>query len=165
MIRFCAQHPTAANLLMIVFFAVGALSTPYILRETQPDFAPSEVEVRILYPGATAQEVEAVVCRRVEDAIDGINFVEEVRTDAREGVASIIVEMADNGDIQTFLGDIETEVDAIDDFPEEVEDSIISELARTDPVLSLLVSGPLSVPDLKAYSEDLRIGCRRQVFR
>jgi len=156
MIRFFAQHPTAANLLMIAFLVAGALTTPHILRETQPEFAPSEVEIRILYPGATAQEVEEVVCRRVEDAIDGINFVEEVRTDAREGLASTIVEMADDGDIQTFLRDIETEVNAIDDFPEEVEDPIILELGRTDPVMSLLISGPMSVPDLKAYSEDLK---------
>ena len=56
MIRFFTGHPTAANLLMIAFLVAGALTTPYILRETQPDFAPTEVEVRIRYPGATAQE-------------------------------------------------------------------------------------------------------------
>ena len=156
MIRFFTQHPTAANLLMIAFLVAGFLTTPYILRETQPDFAPSEVEIRILYRGATAQEVEEVVCRRVEDAIDGISFVKEVRADAREGVASIIVEMTPDGNIQTFIGDIETEVDAIDDFPEDVEDPIISERGRTDPVLSLLVSGPMSAPDLKTYAEDLK---------
>ena len=71
MIRFFAQHPTAANLLMIAFLVTGALTTPHILRETQPEFAPSEVEIRILYPGATAQEIEEVVGRRGEDAIDG----------------------------------------------------------------------------------------------
>jgi hydrophobic/amphiphilic exporter-1 (mainly G- bacteria), HAE1 family len=156
MIRFFTGHPTAANLLMIAFLVAGALTTPYILRETQPDFAPTEVEIRIRYPGATAQEVEEVVCRRVEDAIDGINFVEEVRSDAREGMASIIVEMSTDGDIQTFLSDIETEIDAIDDFPQEVERPVISQLGRTDPVLSVLVSGPMAVPDLKAYCEDLK---------
>jgi len=156
MIRFFTGHPTAANLLMIAFLVAGALTTPYILRETQPDFAPTEVEIRIRYPGATAQEVEEVVCRRVEDAIDGINFVEEVRSDAREGIASIIVEMSTDGDIQTFLSDIETEIDAIDDFPGEVERPIISQLGRTDAVLSVLVSGPMTVPDMKAYCEDLK---------
>ncbi len=156
MIRFLARHPTAANLLMIAFLAAGALSTPYILRETQPDFAPTEVEIRIPYPGATALEVEEAVCRRVEDAIDGINFVAEVRSDAREGFASIVVEMDPQGDIQTFLSDVETEVDAIDTFPGEVEAPVIWELGRTDPVMSLLVSGPLSVPDLKTYAEDLK---------
>lgn len=156
MIGFFAQHPTAANLMMIGFLVAGALTMPSILRETQPDFAPTEVEIRIAYPGAAAEEVEEVVGRRVEDVIDGINHVKEVRTDAREGIASIIVEMDAEGNIQTFLRDIETEIDTIDDFPEKVEEPVISELGRTDPVMSLLVSGPMSDPDLKIYCENLK---------
>ena len=156
MIRFFAGHPTAANLFMIVFLVAGGLTMPHILRETQPDYAPTEVEIRIRYPGATAEEVEEGICRRVEDAIDGISFVREVRSDAREGLAAIVVEMTEQGDIQTFLSDIEGEVDAIDDFPEEVEEPVISELGRTDPVMSLLVSGPVSPPGLKAYCENLK---------
>jgi multidrug efflux pump subunit AcrB len=156
MIRFFTQHPTAANLLMVVFLVAGALATPLIIRETQPDFAPSEVEVRILYPGATAEEVEEVVCRRVEDAVDGVDFVAEVRADAREGMAAIVVEMAPGGDIQRFLNDIETVIEGIDDFPREVEPPIITELGRTDPVVSVLVSGPVSTSDLKNYAEDIK---------
>ena len=156
MIRFFTRHPTAANLLMAAFLIAGALSIPRILRETQPHFAPSEVEIRIRYVGATAQEVEEVIGRRVEDAIDGISFVKEIRVDAREGVAAIVVEMDVKGDIQTFLRDIETGIDAIDDFPPQVENPIITELGRTDPVLSLLVSGPMELIDLKAYAEDLK---------
>lgn len=156
MIRFLIRHPTAANLLMILFLVAGALSARLIIRETQPDFAPREVEVRIPYPGATAREVEEVVCRRVEDAVDGIDFLVEVRADAREGVASIVVEMDSGGDILRFLSDIETAVDSIDDFPREVEDPIITELGRTDPVVSVMAAGPMSAPDLKAYAEDLK---------
>lgn len=156
MIRFFTGHPTAANLLMIAFIVCGAISLPHILRETQPDFSPTEVEIRIQYPGATAQEVEEVIGLRVEEALDGISFVKEVRTDAREGLASIIVEMDNQGDIQTFLRDIETEIDAIDDFPQEVERPTIYERGRTDAVLSVLVSGLLTDLDLKAYCEDLK---------
>ena len=156
MIRFFAGHPTAANLLMLAFLIAGILSVPRILRETQPDFAPSEVEIRIAYPGATAQEVADVICRRVEDAMDSVTFIEETRADAREGVAVIVLEMASDGDFQIFKDDIETQVDTIDDFPEEVEEPVIRELGRTDPVISLLVSGPLSPADLKTYAENLK---------
>lgn len=156
MIRFFTRHPTAANLLMAAFLIAGALSAPRILRETQPHFAPSEVEIRIRYAGATAQEVEEVIGRRVEDAVDGISFVKEIRVDAREGMAAIVVEMDLKGDIQTFLRDIETGIDAIDDFPPQVENPVITELGRTDSVLSLLVSGPMYLTDLKAYAEDLK---------
>lgn len=156
MIDFFARHPTAANLLMALLWAMGIVALPAIQRETMPDFSPSEVEIRALYPGANAEEVEEAVCLRLEDALDGIEDVAEIRADAREGVAAVTVKMAETGHFQTFLGDIEKAVDSIDDFPDQVEDPVITELGKTDLVLSIMVSGPMSVPDLKAYCEDLK---------
>jgi multidrug efflux pump subunit AcrB len=70
--------------------------------------------------------------------------------------STTVVEIAAAGDIQTFIRDIETGIDAIDDFPKEVEPPVIQELGKTDPVLSVLVSGPMDLPDLKAYCEDFK---------
>ena len=156
MIRFFGEHPTAANLLMIIFVVMGVLSLSNLRRETFPDTTPSEVEVRVLYPGATAEEVEETVCQRVEDAIDGVKFVKELRSDVRESVATIVAEMEDNGNFQTFINDIQTEIDAIDDFPENVEEPIVTQLGTTEQVLSLVVSGPMNPSNLKAYCEDLK---------
>ena len=47
MIRFFAAHPTAANLLMLMFFVMGLVSLPTLRRETLPDFTAQEVEVRL----------------------------------------------------------------------------------------------------------------------
>ncbi|MFA6931542.1 MAG: efflux RND transporter permease subunit [Lentisphaeria bacterium] len=156
MIRFFAGHPTAANLLMALFLIAGLISLPHVLRETMPDFAPSEVEIRLIYPGANAEEVEEAVAQRVEDALDDVNYVHEIRSDCREGLAIINVEMDEDGDFSTFFNDIERGVGAIDDFPDDVEEPVIEELNRTDLVLSLLISGPLGLSDLKAYAEDLK---------
>ena len=38
MIRYFAGHPTAANLLMIAFLAMGLIGLPNLKRETFPDF-------------------------------------------------------------------------------------------------------------------------------
>ncbi|MCG8448746.1 MAG: efflux RND transporter permease subunit, partial [Pirellulales bacterium] len=156
MIRFFGEHPTAANLLMAIFVVLGVLSLPSMRRETFPDTTPSEVEVRVPYPGATAEEVEETVCQRVEDAVDGVKFVKELRSDARQNMASIVAEMEDGGDFQIFLNDIQTEVDAIDDFPADVEMPIVTQLGTTDQVLSLVVSGPMDPSSLKAYCEALK---------
>ncbi len=156
MIRFFTTHPTAANLLMLVFVVVGIITFRNLRRETFPDFTVPEVEVRVVYPGATAPEVEDVVCRRVEDVLDGIKYVKEIRSDAREGVAIITVEMEEGGDFAEFKDDIETEVATIDDFPDDVEDPVIKQLGTTELVLSLIVTGPMEPRDLKAYCEDLK---------
>jgi multidrug efflux pump subunit AcrB len=156
MIRFFGEHPTAANLLMIIFACMGLFTISSLRRQTFPEFIPAEVEIRIIYPGATAEKVEETICRRVEDAIDGVNFVEEIRAEAREGMARIVVEMKENENFQMFLDDIQTEVNAIDDFPDEIETPVVRALGQTDPVVTLAVSGPMRLPDLKAYCEDLK---------
>lgn len=156
MIRYFARHPTGANLLTLLFVAMGLFSVRDLRRETLPDFTPAEVEVRVPYPGATAEEVDEVVCQRVADALDGVKFLRELRTEAREGHGIITAEMEEEGDFQTFKDEVDTEVAAIDDFPSDVEDPIIKQLGTTELVLAILVSGPMTAPDLKVYSEHLK---------
>lgn len=156
MIRYFAKHPTAANLLMLFFFVIGAVSIPSLRRETFPDFSEDKVQVTVVYPGATAEDVEDAICRRIEDAVDGISYVKEITSESQEGMGSVIIEMESGGDMSTFLMDIKTEVDAIDDFPAQAEDPVVKELNRTDAVVSVAVAGPMAETDLKNYCEDLK---------
>jgi hydrophobic/amphiphilic exporter-1 (mainly G- bacteria), HAE1 family len=155
-IRLFAKHPTAANLLMLAFLAAGLFSMGSLRRETFPDFAASELEIRVVYPGATADEIEEAICQRVEDAIDGVKFVKELRADAREGVGIVTVEMDETGEFSTFKDDVESAVVAIDDFPADAVDPVITQLNTTELVLALLVSGAMPATDLKAYCEDMK---------
>ncbi len=155
-LRLFAAHPTAPTLFMALFFFVGVLSFPGLVRETFPDFASTEVEISIPYPGATAEEVEQGVCLRVEEALEELSDVVEVRSEAREGIARIVAEMHENGDADRFLTDVKTEVEAISNFPDEAEKPVIKQLGRTDLVVSIAVTGPMSVPDLKAYTEGVK---------
>ena len=126
-IRAFAKHPTAANLLMLGLIVMGVVALPKMQRETFPEFGAHKVRISIVYPGATADQVEEAICVRVEDAISGVGFVEEVVAEAREGVGQIVVEMSEGGDEVEFLNELETEVNAIDDFPDRVEDPVLRE--------------------------------------
>lgn len=83
MIERFTRHPTASNLLMLLCLSASLYMMPQLQRETLPDFAASEIEIRIPFPGATAEEVEEVVSQRVEDAFDRVTFIKELRAEAR----------------------------------------------------------------------------------
>ena len=156
MIRFFASHATAANLLMAGFLLVGMLALPGLQRASMPDFTATTVEVRVPYPGATAADVEAAICRRVEEAVESLEDVSEVRSEARDGYGSITLEMREGGDPVTFLTDIKTDVEAITNFPDRAESPTVRPLLRTDRVVSVAVTGDMSVSALKAYCEHLK---------
>lgn len=153
MLRFFTAHPTAANLLMIILLAMGFLTISKLQRETFPDFAASKVQIIVPYPGAAPADVEEAVCGRIEDALDGVENLVEVRCEALENQARAVAEMRDGEDLQQFIDDVTSDVEAIVDFPEQTEDPVIATLNRTDAVVSVAITGNMSVADLKAYAE------------
>ena len=109
MIRYFAGHPTASNLLMIGLLLIGAFSASSIKRETFPEIPARNVEILVVYPGATPEEVEEAICQRIEDAVESIKNIEETRCDARENRGAATVKMVEGKSFDDFLNDIKTE--------------------------------------------------------
>ncbi len=156
MLRYLAAHPTAANLIMLMLMALGITALPNIKRETFPDSRPVKVEARVVWPGASPVDVEESICQRLEEAVSGIAYLKEKQCEALEGLGHLVVEMDDKGDENRFINDIKTEVDAIDDFPDQTERAVISQMNRFDHVVSVAVTAETTQTHLKSYAEDLK---------
>ncbi|WP_144394686.1 efflux RND transporter permease subunit [Pleionea sediminis] len=156
MIRFFAAHPTAANLLMILFLALGISVLPDLKRETFPLINSWKVEVRVAYPGATPQDVELEICKPLEDAFDGISFIDEKVCQARQNLGLMTVKMLEQGDFEQFKDDIKTAVDGINGFPAQSEPPVVKELGRTQNVVAIAITADLSQPELKTLAEQVK---------
>ncbi|MHC2069776.1 efflux RND transporter permease subunit [Bremerella sp. T1] len=156
MIDFFAKHPTAANLLMIIMLAAGLLSIGSLRRETFPDVAPVVVQVLVPFPGATAEEVEDTILHRLENSLEGVLYLKEMKARAQPSVGTVELEMVDGGEYQAFRNEIDNAISGINDFPEDAEAPVTTRLNVRQPVLDLLVSGPVDAVSLKRYCEDLR---------
>ncbi|MDO6640359.1 efflux RND transporter permease subunit [Shewanella sp. 5_MG-2023] len=156
MINFFTRHPTIANLMMLAFFVMGLSSIGNIKRETFPEFSPPYIIASVVYPGASPAEVEESLCLRMEDAIDGLSNIEEVKCDAQEGIASLTVKLNGEADIGRSLVDIQTEINAIKDFPAQIDPPTVKELDWAEPVVDIAIAADASLPHLKSYAEDLK---------
>ncbi|SFD80666.1 Multidrug efflux pump subunit AcrB [Thiohalospira halophila DSM 15071] len=155
MIRWFAGHPTAANLLLLVLLAAGLFAAPELQRETFPDYRPVEVSVEVAYRGATAADVEDEVCRRIHDAVKGVDRLDELTCTARDNRASAVATMAEGGASLRFLNEIDTEVAAITDLPERAEEPVVRELHRSDLVAAVAVAGDMPRDRLEDYAHRL----------
>lgn len=156
MIRYFASHPTAANILMLVTIILGLIGLPKLQRDTFPVIPPTEIEIRTPYPGATPYEVEEAICFRIEDALDSIAELVEVRCDARENLAITTVQMREQGNIDIFYNDVKSQLDLITSFPDKVEASSVAKLERTAVVASIAITGDMSALHLKAYANKVK---------
>ncbi len=157
MLKWFADHPTAANLTMLAIILLGLVSLPNLQRETFPRIKNAKVTITVIYPGSTALEVEDAICRRIEDALESLSDLDEMTCDSSEGVGKATAEMTEGSDMPRFLDDVNAAIDAINDFPEQVEAPVIEESGRTDSVISIAITGPEDPVQLKAYAEDVKL--------
>ena len=155
-ISWFVHNKVAANLLMMILVAGGIIALPQLYLEEFPEVKVEAVQIRIPYLGAAPQEVESAVCIRVEEALEGTEGVDTVRSTASEGMCSIIAELVEGVDISKTANNIRSKVDAIDSFPAETERPITSEITVTATVLQLVVFGDTSEQGLKSLTQTIR---------
>jgi len=151
-IRYFVTHPTASNMIMLAIIVVGLAALPKLQRDTFPLIPATEVEIRASYPGATPADVEDAICQRVEDALDSVAGLIEVRCDARESVAITIAKLQEGGDMVEFFDDVKAQVEAISSFPARVEKPTVVKRERTASVATIAITGDMAPEDLKAYA-------------
>ena len=156
MIRYFAAHPTAANLFMGLLLLLGLVTLPSLKRETLPEIKRHEVEIQIVYAGATPLEVEQKVCRLLEEAMEGISFIDEIRCESRSSLAVATIKMQEYGDFFIFMDDIKSGVDEIDSFPLEIEEPVIRELGRTQEVVTVALTADIKAQELKDLAESIK---------
>jgi multidrug efflux pump subunit AcrB len=151
-----AGNSVAANLIMIICLIGGLIVGSHIKQEVFPDFDLDMVSVTVAYPGASPEEVEKGIILPIEEAVQGLDGVDDVTSSASEGSGSVVVEIVEGEDVQRLAQDIQSEVDGITSFPEDAEEPSVTIVSRKREVVSLALHGDQSDWVLRETAEDLR---------
>ena len=155
-ISWMAGHSVAANLLMLVFLIGGLLFMGQIKQEVFPEFEPDTVSISVAFPGASPEEVENGLLLAIEDALSGVDGINEIRATAKESLGTVIVEALSGADIQKLTQDIQKEVDRITTFPVDAEEPKITAVSRKRQVVSLVLYGKAEENVLHGLAEQVR---------
>ncbi|MGF1454038.1 MAG: efflux RND transporter permease subunit [Alphaproteobacteria bacterium] len=150
------RNGVAANLLMMFLVVSGLLSALTIKQMVFPEFSLDQVEVRVDYPGALPEEVEDSIIKRIEEQIEGIDGISEIRATAAEGIGVVIVEFSRGTDVQTKLDEIKSEVDRITSFPEDAEEPQVSERTNRSRVVEIALYGEVEPRILKDLADEAK---------
>ncbi len=154
--KWSINNRVTVNLIMVFIIAAGALTVTRMRREMLPQFTLDMVNVSVIYPGASPEEIEEGICIKIEERIKGIEGITRIFATAREDSGSVTVEVDTDADVRKVLDDIKTEVDRIDTFPEEAEEPVITEIVKRDPTITVAVYGDAAEKLLREVAENIR---------
>ena len=155
-----ARNTVFANILLLGVILAGVISAKLMIREMFPEFSVEVITVNVPFPGADPEEVEEGICRKIEEAVDGVEGIKQYTTQAHENRGSAFIEIEEGYDVAKAKDEIKGRIDAISTFPVDAEEPIISEIILKHEVLILALSGPLDERRLKEWAGEIKIELR-----
>ncbi|WP_101759951.1 efflux RND transporter permease subunit [Oceanicoccus sp. KOV_DT_Chl] len=155
-IAWFAKNPVAANLLMIVIFAVGATAAFNVQKTLDPKIETNIITINMIYPGAAPEEVEQGIVFRIEEALKDIESIKKVEATSQESIANLAITVYEDYDVLTVLDEVKSAVDAISSFPEQAEKPIIKHLRFKSHAINLQVYGNMDEKGLKNFAESVK---------
>ncbi|MDA0694716.1 MAG: efflux RND transporter permease subunit, partial [Proteobacteria bacterium] len=156
LISWFAKNPIAANLLMVGILVAGLLGFNNMEREVFPVVKINQVMVDVVWPGASAQDVEEQIITRIEESLENIDSVYRIYATAYEGFANVRVATYPYVDIETFVNDVKNAVDTITSFPRDIENPQVKRLEFREEMIRVALFGDQTEHELTRLAEDLR---------
>ncbi|MFQ5645507.1 MAG: efflux RND transporter permease subunit [bacterium] len=150
------KNPVVANLLMWLMIISGLLAVRGIPKEVFPEFSLDIVTVGVPYPGASPDEVEEGICRKLENALEGVEGISKLTSSAVEGMGTAVVEVDPKYDTYKVKQDISDEVDRVTDFPLDAEEPVVKEVVNRKSAVLMALAGNAPERTLKELSIDIK---------
>jgi multidrug efflux pump subunit AcrB len=155
-IAFMAKNAVAANLLAAMLVVGGLFTLPRIPQKEFPDIEVPIITVGVEYRGAAPEEAEEGVCVRIEEAVQGVDGIDQIRSVATENACAVTLELLSDVDAARVLDDVKSQVDALTTLPEESEKPVIQRLTVRRAVVDVALAGDTDERSLKELAERVR---------
>ncbi|CTQ49772.1 efflux RND transporter permease subunit [Jannaschia donghaensis] len=151
---YFVRHRTAANLLLVLMLAAGAMAIPNMRAQFFPDVIVEDITVSVAWDGAGAEDVDRGVVQLLEPALLAVDGVADSSATSREGNASITLEFEPGIDVAAAADDVQAAIDGVSGLPEGIEDPEVRQGRWRDRVTDVIVTGPVGVDQLARIADE-----------
>ncbi|MDO5610415.1 MAG: efflux RND transporter permease subunit [Pseudomonadota bacterium] len=100
------QRPVFATVMSLLLIVMGVIAFQRLTVRELPAIDPPIVSVDVTYPGASAAVVETRITQLLEGALAGIEGINTIESNSRNGRSSVTIEFNLNRDIEAAANDV-----------------------------------------------------------
>ncbi len=138
------RRPVFAIMMTAALIVLGAFSYKDLGLDLMPKTDQPVVNVQVQLPGASAEEVETQITKRIEEAVNTISGIDELRASSNQGQGQVNITFTLERDIEAATQDVRDKVATIvGQFP---RDARAPQIQRQDPDASPILQFNLYGP-------------------
>ena len=140
-IEYFIKYHVAVNVVVLMFVVFGIFGALSLKSSFFPLIDSKNINITVIYPGASPQEVEEGIVLKIEDNLKGLDGVERVTSTSRENSGTINVEIEKGKDIDFMLLEVKNAVDRVSSFPIGMEPLVVAKVEAIRQTISFSISG------------------------
>jgi len=153
----CIKRPVFATMLILALVVLGLNA----YRKLGVDFFP-KIELPIVtitttLRGAAPEEVETQVSKRIEEAVNTISGIEELRSVSSEGLSLVSIQFSFARDSDVAAQEVRDKISAmLSQLPKDADPPVVEKIA-TDaaPVVNIAISSPRDLRETTKLADDI----------
>jgi multidrug efflux pump len=158
---WAVSHPALVMFLIVALGVAGFFSYQKLGRAEDPFFTVKVVNVSVLWPGATAKEIQTQVADPIEKKLQELPYFEKVQTYSKPGFTAMQVTFRDNTpakDVPYLFYLLRKKLaDAQGDLPAGILGPVVNdEFSDVDSILYMMTGDGADYAQLKKAAEGLR---------
>ncbi len=139
----CIHRPVFATMLILAMVVAGAVGFHFLAVDRYPAYDLPSVSVRTSLPGGAPEEVEVTVTYPIEEIVNTVEGIREMRSISGSGTSIVILTFNLGRDIDTAAQDVRDRVaQAVRRLPEDAEPPVVSKFdSDSQAIMTIAVSG------------------------
>jgi len=151
------RRPVFATVLILVVLVFGAVGYSQLGVDRFPNVDFPIVSVTTRLPGAAPEEVESEISMKIEEAVNSIGGIDELRSTSSEGVSQVAITFVLEKDVDVATQEVRDKVSTVlAELPADIEAPIVQKISPdADPILYVAVNAAAPVRDVTEVADKL----------
>jgi HAE1 family hydrophobic/amphiphilic exporter-1 len=160
--ELCVKRPVFATVLILSLTVVGIFAFTRLGVDRYPKVDLPTILVTTVQPGAAPEQIETEVTDKIEEAVNTISGIDELRSSSSEGVSQVILTFLLDKDIDVAAQEVRDKINGVlPQLPKTIQQPRVDRMdPDASPVMSLALTADKPVRDITEYADKV---LRRQL--
>jgi hydrophobic/amphiphilic exporter-1 (mainly G- bacteria), HAE1 family len=154
--EICIKRPVFATMLILFLVVMGIDAYFKLGVDYFPKIEFPVVQITTTLRGASPEEVESQVSKRIEEAVNTVSGIEDLSSVSAEGISLVVIQFDMSKDADAAAQEVRDKIARIaGDLPRDADPPVVDKLATdASPVLNVVVSSPRDLRETTKVVED-----------
>ncbi len=160
--EICVRRPVFATMLIMTLIVLGVFSYNRLVVERFPRVEFPTVTITTRLPGAAPEEVETEITDKIEEAVNTISGIDELRSTSAEGVSLVFVMFELERNLDDAAQDVRDKINRIlPNLPRTIDQPTIEKLdPDASPIMTISVASSRNIREMTEFADKV---LRRQI--